>query len=457
MKESLRRWLLPAMSCLAVPALAQDTRTVTEPRLPPVCATLSALLAAPGGALAAADEGRLDTERIQRAIDACDPGKAVELAAAGGRNAFLSGPIELKAGITLLVGKGVTLFGSRDPRVYELSPGSCGIVNESGRGCRPLIHLKDAPHAAVMGDGVIDGRGGAKLLGRGVSWWDLAEQARHSGHQNCPRIIVAEHADDFTLYRITLHNSPNFHVVVSGTNGFTAWGVKIHAPGRGARNADGIDPTSSSNVSILHCWIHAGDDNVALKASAAGPVRHVTVAHNHFYAGHGMSIGSETVGGVSDVDVHDLTIDGADNGLRIKSNSTRGGLVERVRYSDVCIRNVPYPIVIDPFYSTERGDKPPEFREITFRNVRILTPGQISLKGLDAQHLTAAALDGVVMADASPRSIEASFLRLTLGPGEVNIFPAGEDVAVARLKGERKVPPCQAVFPPYPETLPGRE
>ena len=33
----------------------------------------------------------------------------------------------------------------------------------------------------------------------------------------------------------------------------------------------------------------------------------MTIAHNHFYAGHGMSIGSGTDGGVSDVRVSDLT------------------------------------------------------------------------------------------------------------------------------------------------------
>ena len=38
-----------------------------------------------------------------------------------------------------------------------------------------------------------------------------------------------------------------------------------------------------------------------------------------------MSIGSNTNGGVRAVRVTDLTIDGADNGLRIKSDRSRGG------------------------------------------------------------------------------------------------------------------------------------
>ena len=62
------------------------------------------------------------------------------------------------------------------------------------------------------------------------------------------RLIVASHADGLILYRIHLHNSPNFHVAVNRTDGFTAWGVHLQTPvtkGLDARNTDGIDPGTS--------------------------------------------------------------------------------------------------------------------------------------------------------------------------------------------------------------------
>src|ERR1700734_1376023 len=91
-----------------VGARAQDTRTVTEPKIPATCVKLEAKLVAAGDALKEADETSEDTARIQGAIDGfaakCTPGQAVELAAgAKGANAFLSGPFELKEGVTLLV------------------------------------------------------------------------------------------------------------------------------------------------------------------------------------------------------------------------------------------------------------------------------------------------------------------------------------------------------------------
>ncbi|MFY9854378.1 MAG: glycosyl hydrolase family 28 protein, partial [Terracidiphilus sp.] len=339
--------LLTASSllCFALTLSAQDTRKVTEPHIPAACVTLSAGIAANSGVIAPDDEHKLDTERIQRAIDNCDAGKAVVLGADGRKNVFLTGPINLRAGVTLVVDANTALVASRDPRLYDLAPGSCGIVSERGHGCKPLILGDGAKGSGIMGMGSIDGRGGAKLLGQDVTWWDLAHQAKITDkQQSVPVMIVLRHADGFTMYKITLRNSPNFHVGVNETDGFTAWGVKIMTP-KTARNTDGIDPGSSRNVTIAYCSIHTGDDDVAVKSGRSVPSSNISILHNHFYTGHGMSIGSGTSGGVDHMLVDDLTIDGADNGIRIKSDRSRGGLVHDLLYRDVCIRDTKNPLV----------------------------------------------------------------------------------------------------------------
>jgi polygalacturonase len=289
------------------------------------------------------------------------------------------------AAVTLVVDRGATLFASRDPAVFEKTPGSCGLVNEPGSGCRPLISAQHVSGAGVMGDGVIDGRGGEKLLGKDVTWWDLAEQARSGGRQQVPRLIVTDGADNFTVYRITLKNSPNFHIVYNHGDGFTVWGLKIDTPKRGARNTDGVDPgAGSKNITITHSYIRTGDDNVAIKGGTGG-ITNMTVSHNHFYWGHGMSIGSETNGGVSKIRVFDLSLDGPDNGIRIKSNGSRGGLVHDVIYDDVCVRDSPNPITFDTGYTaagTVEGNSPPSMRDITLHHVRVSGGGKISVQWL---------------------------------------------------------------------------
>ena len=89
----------------------------------------------------------------------------------------------------------------------------------------PLISVSGANHSDIMGAGSIDGRGGAKLLGQKSHGRDLAHEAKVTDKaQSVPWLIVVNHAKDFTLYNITLRNSPGFHIAVnnSGSSGTPA-------------------------------------------------------------------------------------------------------------------------------------------------------------------------------------------------------------------------------------------
>ncbi|MDE3195246.1 MAG: glycoside hydrolase [Acidobacteriota bacterium] len=426
-------------------------RRVPEPSIPPFCITLKAALRSTASTIAPEDESKPDTIRIQHGLDACPAGKAVVLEPDGERSAFLSGPLDLRRGVTLVISKGATLYASRNPRDYDLQPGVCGTITEKGHGCRALINGNNVEGAAVMGDGAIDGRGGEKILGQSITWWELADQARKGGNQNNPRIMILNHCDNFTLYRITLRNSPNFHVSYSNGNGFTVWGVKIWAPQK-ARNTDGIDPGNSTNVTIAHSFIHTGDDQVAIKAGhGAGATTHMTIAHNHFYTGHGMSIGSETDGGASAIRVTDLSIDGADNGIRIKSNSSRGGLVHDVTYEDVCIRNTKNPIYMDTNYSFfgEARDKLPVFTDISLRNVRIEGGGKVTLNGFDAAHRLGMTFDNVFF--GSPASVKVEAKEADIRATGFNLSVSGPGVRLTTSPGARKPLACESRFPGFPQ------
>src|SRR5579863_5225584 len=114
------------MLAAAVPFLcaliihAQDARTVTEPHIPRACITLQADIVATNGAIAPSDEQKLSTARIQSALDHCSSGHAVFLRAHDKSNVFLTGPLTLRDGVTLVIDKNTALVASRDPRLYEL-------------------------------------------------------------------------------------------------------------------------------------------------------------------------------------------------------------------------------------------------------------------------------------------------------------------------------------------------
>jgi polygalacturonase len=181
----------------------------------------------------------------------------------------------------------------------------------------------------------------------------------------------------------------------------------------------------------------------------------MTIAHNHFYWGHGMSIGSETDGGVSQIRVTDLSFDGPDNAIRIKSNGSRGGLTEDVVYDDVCIRRSPNPIVLDTAYSANgalRGDKPPSMRAITLHNVRVSGGGKLTFNGYDQTHRIAATLDGVQLTDSTPYKYVFAHSDLVLGPGATNLqLPKGDDSTLAGSPASATPPSCAEKFVAFPQ------
>ena len=415
-----------------------------QPTLPSsLCATLSATknVAANG----VPSESNADTSAIQAALSACGSGKAVKLVTSGSNNAFLIGPITVPSGVTLWVDTGVTLYGTRDPNVY----GSAGA----------LIAVKGA-NAGIVGGGVIDGQGGEPNVGSSSSFWD----ANGNGGSS-PALIQVSSATNFTLYQITLHNAPMFHVKLSA-NGFVAWGVTIKTPSKStnsagtalsytsAHNTDGIDPgESASNGYIVCSEISDGDDHIAIKGSSSTGVTNLTIAHNHLEAGHGISIGSEFTGGVSGVKVYDIGIDqsgtgtggGSSNGLRIKSDSSRGGLVNNVSYSDICMRGVANPIFLTPTYSSSTGSDIPHYTNITFSNIHYLTGGSnsptVTLDGYSSSYINSVTLDNVVF-DVTPK-VTASYTSVTLGPGAVSFTPSGTGVTVTnKISGSSTPNPC---------------
>ena len=423
-----------------------DPNMPAEPTIPPACATLQATQNVPAGGVPS--EASLDTLAIQAALTACPSGQAVKLTTGGTSNAFVTGPLTMPSGVTLWVDAGTTLYATRDTKVW-------GAATE--------FILVAGSNSGIVGDGTIDGQGGEPNLGASQSWWD--QNAGSSG--NSPALIAVKSATNFTLYRITLHNSPKFHVKL-GAAGFVVWGVTIKAPSKAsngagtaltysnAHNTDGIDPgEAASNGYIVCSKISTGDDQIAIKGSSATGVKHLTIAHNHFGAGHGMSIGSEFTGGVSDINVYDLSIDGLDmggsggssNGIRIKSDTSRGGLVNNVTYSDVCVRNLSNPILLTPKYSTATGAFIPQYTNIKIQNFHDVSGGsntpQVTLDGYDSSHMNSITLDNVTIDGISSANVTASYTNVTLGPGNVNFTPAGTNVNVANsISGSSTPNPC---------------
>ncbi|RYD86308.1 MAG: DUF386 family protein, partial [Sphingobacteriales bacterium] len=112
-------------------------------------------------------------------------------------------------------------------------------------------------------------------------------------------------------------------------------------------------------------------------------LENVIVAGCTVYRGHGgFVIGSNTDGGMNNILVADCNFIGTDIGIRVKSNAGRGGLVRNVFIRDIFMSDITgEAISFDTYYEDvtagkEKGDvkttaidKVPEFRDFYFRNI----------------------------------------------------------------------------------------
>jgi hypothetical protein len=483
-----------------------DPKLPPEPKLPTeVCQTLVATKTGPSE-----DDG-LDTSRVQTALAQCKGIGAVRLVADGDKNAFVTGHLMVTS-VTLWVDAGVTLYASRDPEQYQKT-GNCGRIGISDSGaCTDFITV-DGTSPAIVGDGVIDGQGGEPLIGHDYSWWQASYALRAiNGSIGNPTLInTTTKTTGLLVYRIALHNSPKFHLKIGSNppyamdecrtpgDGYTVWGITILTPSkwqnsRGelltpsfARNSDGIDPGSGTlaQCGVIACsTISTGDDQIAIKGGHW--VSNLVIAHNHFGTGHGMSIGSETFGshgtggvvhyGIENVDVYDLTIDAdsrpvgyealpADfNGIRVKSDESRGGVVQNITYTDVCMRDMNNAILVSTAYNPLfAGTVFPDFGALTFRNVRhvackALKRPVVTLEGFNTLYpLGPVTLDNVIIDNLGKLDVAAEYADIRLGPGDVNFTPSGFEVAVTDGRVPGSSTPRACVFPtlPTPDVPPG--
>jgi polygalacturonase len=319
---------------------------------------------------AAGDGSTTDTAAIQRAIDACSVsgGGTVRFSA----GTYLSGPLDWKSHVRLQLDAGATLLGSPDRETYP-------IRKDATWRRVSLLHADHAVDISLTGEGTVDGNG--------YVWWDAKAEDRKKGLPEAPRPMLFDltHSKKILIEGVTIQNSPQYNIMAVLCDGLIVRNVKILNPGHTAPNTDGIDPISTSHVLIEHDLIDTGDDNVAIKSGLVErgdpnvPSTDIVVRDCDLRNGHGLSIGSETAGGVRNVKVEHVKFNGTRQGIRIKSARGRGNDIGNFTFRDIAMENVETPIQITAYYTGGiKGDTAhpltehtPRFHDITIENVTV--------------------------------------------------------------------------------------
>jgi polygalacturonase len=242
----------------------------------------------------------------------------------------------------------------------------------------PFMNGKSITNFEISGSGKIDGQGAA--------WW----AAGNGG----PVELILNDASVLELTGVTFTNSPMMHIQFQNAcSQMTINGIHIATDvgeASTSHNTDGID-ISGQHAIIENCQITTGDDNIAIGANTltTGGTSDITVTGNTFggtggvksadLQGHGISIGSHTENGVSGITISNNTCNGLDYGLRIKSASSEGGVVQNITYSNDTLNNIrKYAIILDAIYpsvpeppSSSGTATVPKFTNIHFTGIKM--------------------------------------------------------------------------------------
>lgn len=328
----------------------------------PACAASSSFLADSYGAKG--DGATLDTEAIQKAIDAAAPVRGTVTFKPG---TYLTGSIFLKSGVTFEVPAGTRLVGSERLADYpELPTRVAGIEMTWPVG---LINVRDQHDVTIIGKGTIDGDGPIWWK----SYWKLRADydrrgLRWAADYDCqrPRLILIQNSAHVFLGGGILLTRSGFwtvHILYSHDIHVDGIVIRNNVDGRGP-STDGVDIDSSRHILVEHADISDNDDALCLKSGrdADGlrvnrPTEDVVLRDSIVRDGAAaVTIGSETSGGFRNIEAYNITaLSGVPSGVLFKSAHTRGGHARDVRIHDLTLEGVAIPVHIEmnwnPSYS----------------------------------------------------------------------------------------------------------
>ena len=303
-----------------------------------------------------------DTVAFQKALDACAVSGGGDVIVPAGN--YLIGSVQMGQRTTLRLEAGSVITGSPDAADYPMMD-----IRWEGRwqpGRRALIYAANVDHIGIVGPGRIDGNPAV------------------AAPQNPRGSVVLEpiNCTDVLWDGFTVTQGGNWATHPTYCTNVIIRNLKITG------NRDGIDIDSCRNVRIEHCDLDTGDDSISLKsgrgldgARIGRPTEDVIIT-NCTMKGRRFAcigIGSETSGGVRNIQIEHCTFTSASQAIYIKTRTGRAGVNENISGDDLEVRGGGFlRINLVNGGNTNTADDPvegplgyPTLRNVQFSNLRL--------------------------------------------------------------------------------------
>jgi polygalacturonase len=149
-------------------------------------------------------------------------------------------------------------------------------------------------------------------------------------------------------------------------------------------------------------------------------------------AGHGgVVIGSEISGGVENLYAQYCTMSSPDldRGIRIKTNSIRGGHLKNLNYRNIDIGTVKDAVVVNFFYEEgDAGNFPPLLEDITIENLNVASANRaFVLRGYDHTPISGLTLNNITIKRALKDAVIENVAHLKLNNVFINSQPLNKN------------------------------
>ncbi|KAJ1292875.1 hypothetical protein BS78_01G023800 [Paspalum vaginatum] len=323
---------------------------------------------------AVGDGVTLNTKAFQNAIfylnSFADKGGA-QLFVPAGR--WLTGSFNLISHLTLSLDKDAVIIGSPDSYDWPV----IDPLPSYGRGRElPGKRHQSLIFGSNLTDVIITGANGS-IDGQGAIWWGWFHD--HTLNYTRPHLVELMYSTKIVISNLTFKDSPFWNIHPVYCSQVLVQHVTILAP-LNSPNTDGVNPDSSTNVCINHCYVRNGDDVIVIKSgwdeygiSFAQPSSNISISNitGETRGGSGIAFGSEMSGGISEVWAEGLRIVNSLHGIRIKTAPGRGGYVKNVYIANVSMDNVSIAIRITGNYGEHPDDNYDRFALPMISNITI--------------------------------------------------------------------------------------
>jgi polygalacturonase len=325
---------------------------------------------------AVGDGATKDTAAIQKAIDACAQAGGGDVNFPAGT--YLTGGLELKSHVHLVVPQGVTIQGSGDTADYTLATARWEGMEKPAY--LALIHADHAEDIAITGTGTIQGD----------------EKIGKLRDPRAPTLIEPIECKNVRIDGLTLHSHHIWTLHPTYCQDVAISNLVIQST------------SANGDVTIDHCSFETDDDNIAIKSGkgqegvkVGRPCEDITITNCTFIKGFSsIAFGSELSGGIQNVHIQHCTFQQGRAALYLKSRPGRAGYIRDVTAEDLDVS--PEPLLeIDINYKSNpdsQGVDGPEgltkFENVTINNARIQ-----GTKGVTVVATTENPADGITLSN----------------------------------------------------------